>query len=102
MGRRLTRIPPNRAAGPVQGPSVASFEISSSFPHRCRVGGGPGHTGDVGGRPSKLNPDQRPEARRMYDARHIMVEQGKILGVSRTSIYLALAVDPAAEAAAIA
>jgi len=31
-----------------------------------------------------------------------MVEQGKILGVSRTSIYLALAVDPAAEAAAIA
>jgi hypothetical protein len=39
----------------------------------------------------------------MYDARHIMVEQiGRILGVSRTSIYLALAVDPAAEAVAAA
>ena len=39
----------------------------------------------------------------MDDARHITVEQiGKILGVSRTSIYLALALDPAAKAVAVA
>ena len=37
----------------------------------------------------------------MYDGRDLTVEQiGKILGVSRTSIYRALAVDPVAEAAA--
>jgi hypothetical protein len=39
----------------------------------------------------------------MDDARHITAEQiGMILGVSQTSIYLALAVDPAAEAVAAA
>jgi hypothetical protein len=34
----------------------------------------------------------------MYNARDMTVEQGKILGVSRTSMYRALAVDPAATA----
>jgi len=38
----------------------------------------------------------------MYDARDMTVEQGKILGVSRTSMYRALAVDLAAEAEAAA
>jgi hypothetical protein len=39
----------------------------------------------------------------MDDARDITVEQiGTILGVSLTSIYVALAVDPAAEAVAAA
>jgi DNA invertase Pin-like site-specific DNA recombinase len=47
--------------------------------------------GRVGGRPSKLSPDQRREARRMYDAQDLTVEQiGKILGVSRTTIYRVL------------
>jgi len=47
--------------------------------------------GRVGGRPSKLTPEQRRQARRMYDARELTVEQiGAVLGVSRTSIYRAL------------
>ena len=54
--------------------------------------------GRVGGRPSKLSPDQRREARRMYDAKDLTVEAiGQILGVSRTSIYRALALDPPAD-----
>ncbi len=47
--------------------------------------------GRVGGRPSKLTAEQVRQARRMYDARELTVEQiGKVLGVSRTSIYRAL------------
>ena len=54
--------------------------------------------GRVGGRPSKLSPDQRREARRMYDAKDLTVEAiGQILGVSRTSIYRALALDRPAD-----
>jgi DNA invertase Pin-like site-specific DNA recombinase len=52
--------------------------------------------GRVGGRPSKLSADQRREARRMYDAQDLTVEQiGKILGVSRTTIYRVLDEAPA-------
>ncbi len=48
--------------------------------------------GRVGGRPSKLSAEQRRQARKMYDARELTVEQiGRVLGVSRTSIYRALA-----------
>jgi DNA invertase Pin-like site-specific DNA recombinase len=44
--------------------------------------------GRVGGRPSKLSAEQRRQARKMYDERELTVEQiGKVLGVSRTSIY---------------
>ncbi len=47
--------------------------------------------GRIGGRPSKLSPEQRRQARKMYDERELTVEQiGKVLGVSRTSIYRAL------------
>jgi len=47
--------------------------------------------GRVGGRPSKLSAEQVRQARRMYDARKLTVEQiGAVLGVSRTSIYRAL------------
>ncbi len=47
--------------------------------------------GRVGGRPSKLTAEQRRQARKMYDARELTVEQiGAVLGVSRTSIYRAL------------
>jgi len=47
--------------------------------------------GRVGGRPSKLSVEQVRQARRMYDARELTVEQiGAVLGVSRTSIYRAL------------
>jgi len=47
--------------------------------------------GRVGGRPSKLSVEQRRQARKMYDARELTVEQiGAVLGVSRTSIYRAL------------
>jgi len=47
--------------------------------------------GRVGGRPSKLSAEQVRQARRMYDARELTVEQiGAVLGVSRTSIYRAL------------
>jgi len=47
--------------------------------------------GRVGGRPSKLTAEQVRQARRMYDARELTVEQiGAALGVSRTSIYRAL------------
>ncbi len=50
--------------------------------------------GRVGGRPSKLSAEQRRQARRMYDARELTVAQiGEVLGVSRTSIYRALAQD---------
>ena len=47
--------------------------------------------GRMGGRPSKLNADQVRTARRLYDERELTVEEiGRILGVSRTSIYRAL------------
>jgi len=47
--------------------------------------------GRVGGRPSKLTAEQVRQARRMYDARELTIEQiGDVLGVSRTSIYRAL------------
>ena len=56
--------------------------------------------GRTGGRPAKLNPDQVKTARRLYDERELTVEEiGRILGVSRTSIYRALGRDPAAVAA---
>ena len=48
--------------------------------------------GRIGGRPSKLSAEQRRQARKMYDARELTVEEiGRVLGVSRTSIYRALA-----------
>ncbi len=54
--------------------------------------------GRVGGRPSKLSAEQRAMARRLYDERQHTVEQiGQLLGVSRTSIYRALATDAAPE-----
>ncbi len=47
--------------------------------------------GRVGGRPSKRSAEQVRQARRMYDARELTVEQiGQVLGVRRTSIYRAL------------
>jgi DNA invertase Pin-like site-specific DNA recombinase len=50
--------------------------------------------GRQGGRPSKLSPEQRRMARKLYDEREHTVEAiGQILGVSRTSIYRALALD---------
>ncbi|MGI8613855.1 MAG: helix-turn-helix domain-containing protein [Nocardioidaceae bacterium] len=53
--------------------------------------------GRRGGRPSKLSADQRRTARKLYDEREHTVEQiGRILGVSRTSIYRALQADTAA------
>ncbi len=57
--------------------------------------------GRVGGRPSKLSVEQVRQARRMYDARELTVEQiGAVLGVSRTSIYRALGkATPAKETA---
>ncbi len=52
--------------------------------------------GRRGGRPSKLSADQRRTARKLYDEREHTVEQiGRILGVSRTSIYRALQDDTA-------
>jgi len=70
-------------------------------PVAVRAGGHPGPDGgraDGGagqgagwGRPSKLTAEQVRQARRMYDARELTVEQiGAVLGVSRTSIYRAL------------
>jgi hypothetical protein len=59
--------------------------------------------GRVGGRPSKLSAEQVRQARTMYDARELTVEQiGAVLGVSRTSIYRALGktTTPASPAAA--
>ncbi len=54
--------------------------------------------GRVGGRPSKPSAEQRAMARRLYDERQHTVEQiGQLLGVSRTSIYRALATDAAPE-----
>ena len=55
--------------------------------------------GRMGGRPSKLNADQVRTARRLYDERELTVEEiGRILGVSRTSIYRALGRDRSAAA----
>jgi len=55
--------------------------------------------GRQGGRPSKLNADQVRTARRLYDERELTVEEiGRILGVSRTSIYRALGRDGSAVA----
>ena len=57
--------------------------------------------GRQGGRPSKLNADQVRTARRLYDERELTVEEiGRILGVSRTSIYRALGRDRATGQAA--
>ena len=57
--------------------------------------------GRMGGRPSKLNPDQVRTARRLYDERELTVEEiGRILGVSRTSLYRALGRDRATGQAA--
>ena len=57
--------------------------------------------GRMGGRPSKLNADQVRTARRLYDERELTVEEiGRILGVSRTSIYRALGRDRATGQAA--
>ncbi len=57
--------------------------------------------GRQGGRPSKLSADQRRTARKLYDEReHTVAQIGKILGVSRTSIYRAL--GPATATAATA
>ena len=54
--------------------------------------------GRFGGRRSKLSADQRRTARKLYDERELTVAQiGKVLGVSRTSIYRALDKDAAAE-----
>ncbi len=78
------------AAGPVFG-ALAQFEqeiirdrtVAGLTAARAR--------GRVGGRPSKLSAEQVRQARRMYDARELTVEQiGAVLGVSRTSIYRAL------------
>ncbi len=58
--------------------------------------------GRVGGRPFKLSAEQVRQARKMYDARELTVEQiGAVLRVSRTSIYRALGTTttPAAQAA---
>ena len=56
--------------------------------------------GRSGGRPSKLSADQQRTARKLDDERELTVAQiGKVLGVSRTSIYRALAKDAAAVAA---
>ena len=58
--------------------------------------------GRQGGRPAKLSREQVRTARKLYDEREHTVEQiGKILGVSRTSIYRALARDPAAVTPAV-
>ncbi len=47
--------------------------------------------GRVGGRPPKLTADQVRTARRLYEERELTVaEIGRVLGVSRTSIYRAL------------
>jgi DNA invertase Pin-like site-specific DNA recombinase len=55
--------------------------------------------GRVGGRPSKLTAEQRRQARLMYDAQELTVEQiGKVLGVSRTTIYRAIAPEKASPA----
>src|SRR5664280_2158841 len=77
---------------------------------RCRLdGSGPPFPieppirlgGRFGGRRSKLSADQRRTARKLYDERELTVAQiGKVLGVSRTSIYRALDKDAAAVAAA--
>jgi len=59
--------------------------------------------GRMGGRPSKLNADQVRTARRLYDERELTVEEiGRILGVSRTSIYRALGRDGSAVATSVA
>ena len=47
--------------------------------------------GRQGGRPSSLTDDQQRTARRMYEQKDMTVEQiGKVLGVSRTTVYRAL------------
>ncbi len=59
--------------------------------------------GRVGGRPSKLSAEQRRQARRMYDARDLTVEQiAQVLGVSRTTIYRTLEQDGAATSSVLA
>jgi len=55
--------------------------------------------GRVGGRPPKLTADQVRTARRLYEERELTVaEIGRVLGVSRTSIYRALHRDLAGAA----
>ncbi len=82
--RGAVGVPPVRGLGPVRAGDHPG-------PDACRAGGGPG-AGRSGGRPSKLTAEQRRQAFKMYDARELTVEQiGQVLGVSRTSIYRALA-----------
>ncbi len=58
--------------------------------------------GRVGGRPSKLSAEQRRQARKMYDERELPVEQiGRVLGVSRTSIYIYRALADGGDASTI-
>ena len=48
--------------------------------------------GRTGGRPSRLSADQVRTARRLYEQQDMTVAQiGDVLGVSRTTIYRALA-----------
>jgi len=55
--------------------------------------------GRVGGRPLKLTADQVRTGRRLYEERELTVaEIGRVLGVSRTSIYRALHRDLAGPA----
>ena len=52
--------------------------------------------GRLGGRPRALSRDQVSAARGMYDQQDMTVAQiGEVLGVSRATIYRALAADPA-------
>ncbi len=52
--------------------------------------------GRLGGRPRALSSDQVTAARGMYDQQDMTVAQiGEVLGVSRATIYRALAADPA-------
>lgn len=56
--------------------------------------------GRLGGRPPQLSADQVRTARQLYDKRELTVEEiGKVLGVSRTTIYRALKTQAPAEAA---
>lgn len=57
--------------------------------------------GRLGGRPARLSPAQVRTARQLYDKRELTVEEiGKVLGVSRTTIYRALKAKTVLEATA--
>lgn len=56
--------------------------------------------GRLGGRPAQLSADQVRTAHQLYDKRELTVEEiGKVLGVSRTTIYRALKAGAPVEAA---